>query len=138
MLAGISRRMILPKMVSVIGMLGSGNGSASPPIVGAGLAGDRSAAARPMKPACAQQPRWASPLALLLPRHFGAAADGMRERATVYVFQFATQRLDLRQAAVPHAILSRQLIQVVYRVLALYRGSDGDDHPDHLTSHQER
>src|SRR5690606_1429845 len=111
MLAGISRRMILPKMVSVIGMLGSGNGSASPPIVGAGLAGDRSTTATPMKPACAQQPRWASPPALLLPRHFGAAAEGMRERATVHVFQFATQRQALRQAAGPHAMLPRQLRQ---------------------------
>lgn len=51
----------------------------------------------------------------------------MRERAAVHVFQFATQRHTMGQAAGSDAVLAGQLRQVMRGGLAFHGGIGGDD-----------
>src|SRR3546814_8779631 len=112
MSAGISRRMILWKMVVMAGAIG-------------GSRSDGTAA-------------FANPESRPFLWHLAARPERMRQRPAVHVFEFAAQRHAVGQAAGAHAVVAGKLGEVVRGGLAFHGGIGGDDTFLHLARGQAR
>src|SRR3546814_10034155 len=69
-------------------------------------------------------------------RHLAPASERVRQGAAVHVLQFAAQRHAVGEPAGAHAVLARELREVVRGRLAFDRGIGGDDQLAHLALRQ--